>query len=293
MPDDVLAEINEIEDKRAHHNAEAERHRALRDELNDKTREWVDRRDALNSQVRELVDQANTHREARDALNAEVRKAKGLRDEWNRKAAELAGRVQTLKRERMPQSGLSLRKLKAELMGLEKRHMTTVLSPEKERGLVEQIGLLSSQIHALEKELEQYGEVRQAETELHAAKEQAEQSHRQVSELAEKAQTEHDAMLKLYEHADALRREADGAQEKFLETKALADEEHRKHIEHIRQVHDYDKLVYVLHQRTRKARKEKDEDTTRREAEEIFARFQSGEKLSTEDLLVLQKSGYL
>lgn len=288
-----IAEIDEIEEKRAHHNGEAERHRSLRDEYNDKTREWVDRRDALNGKVRELVDQANKHREDRDTLNAEVKKAKASRDEFNHKAAELAARVQTLKRERMPQSGLSLRMLKTELMALEKRHMTTVLSPDKERALVEEISELSTQIRTLEREVEQYGEVRQAEAELRSTKEQGEEAHRQVAELAERAQTEHDAMLKLYEQADALRREADAAQEKFLETKTFADEEHRKHIEHIRQVHDYDKLLYAIHQRDRKARKAVDEDAARREAEEIFARFQSGEKLSTEDLLVLQKSGYI
>ena len=108
-----------------------------------------------------------------------------------------------------------------------------------------------------------------------------------------KAQAEHDAMLKLYEEADKLRKDADDAQEKFIEAKLTADEEHREHIEHIRQVHDFDKIISGIRDRTRKARKEKDDSTAKREAEEIFDKFKSGEKLSTEDIMVLQKSGYM
>jgi uncharacterized coiled-coil DUF342 family protein len=75
--------------------------------------------------------------------------------------------------------------------------------------------------------------------------------------------------------------------------KLKADEEHRKHIEHIRQVHDYDKIISGMQQKLRKSKKEKDEDSARKEAAEIFDRFKAGEKLSTEDLMILQKSGYL
>ncbi len=285
--------IPELEEKRARHNSEAERHKRQRDELNEKTREWADRRDELNAQVRRLIEEANGRREMRDKLNAEVRQVKANRDEWNRKFNEFSDKVLDLKRERMPKSGQSIRKFKAELRALEKRHMTSVMSVEKERALVEEMGELSKKIKAMETEMEQFTEVKVAEQEAREAKDLAEGYHKQVSELAEKAQAEHDAMLKLYEEADGLRKEADDAQEKFIEAKLTADEEHRQHIDHIRQVHDFDKLISGIRDRTRKARKEKDDDTAKREAEEIFDKFKSGEKLSTEDIMVLQKSGYM
>jgi len=285
--------VEDLEEKRARHNADAERHKRSRDDLNEHTREWVEKRDELNARVRELIDQANEQRETRDRLNAEVRQAKASRDEWNFKYNEMSDKVVMLKREKMPKSGISIRKLKAELRALEKKHMTSVMSPDKERALVEQISEISSKIKAMEQELEQFTEIRQAEDGAHEAKDNAERFHRQVSELAEKAQVAHDAMLELYEEADELRKQADEAQEKFIETKMAADEEHRAHIEHIRQVHDYDKLISGIYDKSRKARKEKDDATVKREAEEIFERFRSGEKLSTEDIMVLQKSGYM
>jgi uncharacterized coiled-coil DUF342 family protein len=285
--------IPELEEKRSRHNSDAERHKRLRDELNEKTREWADKRDQLNAQVRRLIEEANSKREMRDKLNAQVKEVKANRDDWNQKFNELSDKVITLKRERMPKSGQSIKKYKAELRALEKRHMTSVLNPGKERALVEEIGALSAKVKAMEKEMEQFTEVKQAEKDAREAKDNAEDFHRQVSELAEKAQAEHDGMLKLYEEADKLRKEADAAQEKFIETKLTADEEHREHIEHIRQVHDFDKIIAGIRDKTRRARKEKDEDSAKKEAEEIFDKFRSGEKLSTEDIMILQKSGYM
>jgi len=285
--------IGELEDKRARHNADAEKHKRLRDELNDKTKEWAQRRDDLNSQVRKLIDEANIKRESRDKLNSEVREAKAQRDDWNRKFNDLSDKAINLRREKMPKSGLSIRKFKAELRALEKKHMTSVLSADKEKALMKEMSQLDAKIKEMEREIEQFSEVKTAEKEARDAKDNAENFHRKVSESAEKAQIEHDAMLKLYEEADRLRKEADSAQEKFIETKLAADEEHREHIEHIRQVHDFDKIITGIRDKGRKARKEKDDTSAKKEADEIFEKFRSGEKLSTEDIMVLQKSGYM
>jgi uncharacterized coiled-coil DUF342 family protein len=285
--------VEELEEKRSRQNAEAERHRHQRDELNEKTRQWADKRDELNSQVRKLIDEANSRRENRDKLNSEVREVKAKRDEWNGKYNDLSDKVQGLRREKMPKDGIPVRRIRAELRTLEKKHMTSVLSPDKERGLVEEMSRLSGKLREMEKEVEQFTEVRVAEQEAREAKDQAEKFHGQVAELAEKAQAEHDVMLKLYDEADALRKEADEAQEKFIEAKLAADEEHREHIEHIRQVHDFDKLISGIRDKSRRAKREKDDSVVKKEAEDIFDRFKNGEKLSTEDIMVLQKSGYL
>lgn len=285
--------MNTLEEKRTKQNEEAEKHRRLRDALNEETRHWVEKRDDLNACVREAIDRANEHRERRDKLNNEVRETKSKRDELNRTVAELTDELNQKKREKMPQGQYPLRKLKAQLRILEKKHMTSVLTPDKERALVEEIGELSSKIQDMEKEFEQFEEIRQIERDLREARKQAEQSHKSVSELAESAQIEHDEMVRLFEEADRLRREADQAQEKFIETKLNADEEHRKHIEYIREVHDFDKIISGMRQKLRKSKKEKEEDTAKKRAEEIFDRLKAGEKLSTDDLMILQKSGYL
>ncbi len=169
--------------------------------------------------------------------------------------------------------------------------MTSVMSAEKEKALMKEMSQLDAKIKGMEQEMEQFSEVKAAEKEARDAKDKAESFHRQVSELAEKAQAEHDGMLKLYDEADDVRKQADGAQEKFIETKLAADEEHREHIEHIRQVHDFDKIISGMQDKGKRVRR--DDESDKREAEQIFEKFRAGEKLSTEDIMVLQKSGYM
>jgi uncharacterized coiled-coil DUF342 family protein len=286
--------LDDLQLKRERENQEAERHRRRRDDLNDKTREWVEKRDALNAQVRALVDEATQHRIQRDELNAAVRVAKEERDKHNRRVNELQDHLNELKRRKLPRGAIPLGKLQQELKRLEFKQMTSVLSVDKERALIDEIQRLQGEMKKLERSLEENEDVRKIRDELKAARDLAEEAHRQVSELAEKAQTEHDQMTALYEKGDALRREADRAQEEFIKTKMLADEEHRKHIDRIRQVHDYDKIIHGIWMKSRGVPEAAaGEVDARKEAELIFERFKKGEKLSTEDLLTLQKSGYL
>ena len=286
--------LDELQLKRERENQEAERHRRRRDELNDKTREWVEKRDSLNAQVRALVDEATQHRIARDELNAQVKAAKEERDKYNRRVNDLQEQLNELKRRKLPRGAIPLGKLQQELKRLEFRQMTSVLSVDKERALIDEIQRFQGEVKKLEKALEENEDVRKMKEELKTARDLAEDAHKRVSELAEKAQEEHDKMTALYEQSDNLRREADRAQEEFIKTKMLADEEHRKHIEHIRQVHDYDKIIHGIWMKSRGVAEEVAEEVdAKREAEQIFERFKKGEKLSTDDILTLQKSGYL
>ncbi len=285
--------LEDLDQKRQLNNNEAEKHRRLRDELNEKTKEWVQKRDELNAKVRELVEEAAKHRETRDTLNEQVKASKESRDQWNKKVNELNENVTKLKKDSIPHEGPSVPRMKKDLKALEFKQMTSSLTKEKEKELVDLMKSLSMQIKEREKSLEMNSDVKGAIHDLREAKDQAEAQHKLVSELAEKAQAEHDSMIQLYEKADSLRKEADGSQEKFIETKVKADDEHKRHIEAIRQVHDYDKIITGLRQKARKARKKKDESSAMKESEEIFDKFKRGEKLSTEDLMTLQKSGYL
>ena len=280
-------------------NNDAEKHRRLRDDLNKQTKEWVAKRDALNAQVRELVDQASKHRENRDGLNVKVKESKDLRDEWNKKVSELNEKVSALRKDKEPlpekkqEGDVPIKQLKKQLRELEFKQQTSNLKKDKEDEIVKQISQLAHQIQEKEKVSEQGGEIRELVHQLRDAKAQAETYHKAVAEYARLAQTAHDDMIALYDQADKLRKEADAAQEKFVECKTQADEEHKKHIEQIKSVHEMDKDVGAIKTRKAKDRKKKVDSESKREAEEIFERFKAGEKLSTDDLMSLQKSGYL
>lgn len=285
--------LDELQEKRDRYNTEAEKHRNLRDKLNEETRTWLKLRDELNTEVRRLMEQANKHRAERDRLNGEVRAAKQQRDEWNRKANELSKRVSKLKKNYLPRGNIPVGQMKRKLKAMEFQQMTSVLTPDKERELIEAISKYRAEIKERERALEENPEVRKALEEAREAKRKAEEMHNCVEELAQKAQEEHEAMLALYDQSDAVRRDADMAQSDLIRTKMGADTEHRKHIELIRQVHDYDKIIAGLMQKRRVERRGRDDADEKRAAEHIYERLKRGEKLSTEDLMCLQKTGYI
>lgn len=287
----MVDSIEELEKVRDELNVKAEEHRTVRDRLNDETKKLVEKRDMLNDQVKKLVHEANQHRDSRNKLNDEVKSAKVLREELNRKANDAQAKVATLKRERLPKGGDSLAKLKKDLKNLEFKQMTSVLTSDKEKELIEILGKIQQQIREKEKLLEENADVKAAIKDANQAKADAEKQHAYVSELADKAQKEHDIMVKLYEESDELRKQADSMQEQFLKTKQAADEEHRKHIELIRQVHDYDKIIFGMRQKEKKDKKSKIEANAKKQVNDLFERFKKGEKLSTEDLMALQTKG--
>ena len=288
------ADLNELEEKRGIVNEDAEKHRKLRDELNNQTKEWKSKRDALNGQVRELVDEAGKCREERDQLNQKVRETKELRDEWNQKVTALKEQLAPYRTEKTDEKNeVPVKQLKKQLQDLEYIQQTKSLGKDKENEIVKQISVLARQIEEREKSYEQNDEIKGLVGQLREAKAQAETYHHQVSEYAEKAQAAHDKMIGFYEQADRLRKEADAAQAKFVECKQAADEEHRLHIEQIKSLHDVSKSADGIKNKKNAAKKRRADVESKKEAKEIFEKFKAGEKLSTEDLMTLQKSGYL
>lgn len=284
---------HELEKKRSELNSEAEKHRRERDKLNDKAREWIEKRDGLNTRAKELAEQAAECKKLRDEYNVEVRQAKEQRDIWNRNYHKLEDQLDKLKRKKTPIDMASPARLKKELKGLEFKQMTSVLSPADEKQLIERMSKIQKEIKKIEQMLEKDSEIINLTDEIRSAYNEAEKFHRTDEDFAEKAQQDHDMMVDLFEQSDKVRKEADGAQENFISAKLAADEEHRKHVELIKQVHDYDKMITGIRQKDKMSKRVKDEDVAKKQAEEIYSKFKAGEKLSTDDLMALQKAGYL
>jgi uncharacterized coiled-coil DUF342 family protein len=281
--------IEELERKRAESNAKADESRARRDRLNAEARSTAETRSRILDELHDKSAEAQDHRRLRDTFNLQVREEKRLREEWNHRLQELGDKVQELKRNRQPRPGaVPVWRLRKELKELEFRHMTTALTGDQEKRLIEEMKRLEAAVREQEEQLRQDPEVEQTLREFAEARTEAEAHHAAVGKLAEDAQREHEAMVVLYESVDALRRQADEVQAHLLEVKAQADEAHRAHIAAIEEVRDIEKMLFAARggrapQTWGEAEPPKEED--------FLARLKKGEKVSTEDLLELQKSG--
>lgn len=280
---------DDLERKRSESNAKADEFRAQRDRLNGESRARAEERAQLVDELRAKSAEAQDHRRHRDELNEEVREAKRLREEWNRKLQEASDRTAELKRLRTPRAGaIPVWRLRKELKELEFRHMTSALTGDQEKRLIEEMKRLQSAIRSQEDELRQDPEIEKANALLEEARTEAEKHHAAVGHLAEDAQREHETMVQLYEQVDELRRKADEVQARLIEVKTQADEAHRSHISSIEEVRDIEKLLYAARGGHAPAAWA---DAEPPREEDFLARLKKGEKVSTEDLLELQKAG--
>lgn len=293
--------LEKLEDKRHRLNREAEAHRKKRDRLNQQTKKHAEKRDELNAEVKKLLKGANRYKDKRDELNAKVQEHKSIREGLTKEYNSMKSQLDQMKRKRgAADDEKSLQKIKKEIRGLEFKQQTQVLETDKERGVVERIAKLKNEVRRKEDEMEANEDFRDLLQDVREAKRKMDEAHQKVNEYADLAQKEHDQMIESFSKSDKIRKEADRCQEKFVESKIAADAEHKSHIDMIHLVHDFDKIIYSLKQKRKTSKKDtKTKGATpgvpsgKVEAEKIYERFKKGEKISTEDLMMLQKFGFL
>ncbi len=285
--------LEELEEKREKANSRAEKFKILRDRKNLEAKRLVRKRDELNTKVRELIDRGNELKDERNELNEGVHKAKRLRDKMNKKVSTLSQQLRKKKKEILPKDGPNLDDLERDIRRLEYKQMTQVLSSEKERELVDKISSLKEIIEERRRLIDENEDIQRLTAALDEAKRIAEENHNKVSENADLAQEKHDEMLKLFKEADKVRADADETHEKFIKAKVKSDEYHHDHIAAVHEVQDYSKMIYGLRKKKRIAIKKKDDEDTLSKAQELYDQFKNGEKLGTEDIMMLQKAGLL
>ncbi len=279
-----------IEKKKDDLLAKMESYKNKRDRLNDKAGRWADKRDELNSKVKELIATAGEHRKKRGLLNEQVKNAKEKKKKLMAEEEQLSDTLGVLIKECLPEKGPYLSKLKNDLRALEFRQQTAVLTPKKEKALVGELSKIQKQIKEKEKMLEENKEVKEILTKLKQVRNELHIEKKKIAAFAHNAQKEHNEMNLLYSEADKLRKEADNAQKKFVENKILADKEHKEYVSSLEELKKIDKGFSGLKPGRVKFRVD---SGLKQQAEEIYKKFKDGEKLSTEDLMILQKAGLL
>ena len=233
------------------------------------------------------------HRKRRDEFNESVQRHKKLRDEAAAEADTAKKALDELKRTRMPKGGRPVHMIKKDIQALEFKQQTTVLTAPKERALIEQLQALYAELRQKEDAYKADPELKDALGKFEAARERAEKAHQKVAETAEKAQSEHESMVKLFEQSDRIRKEADKLQERFVGSKVEADKVHKEYIEVVNGIHELENKMLEMRTGVSTETRAEARDAAHSAADLVFEKFKKGEKLSTEDLMILQKAGLL
>jgi uncharacterized coiled-coil DUF342 family protein len=285
--------LNELIEKRKKILAESEQHKNRRNELNALASKCARERNALNNQTREFVEDAQKNKELRDKYNNEVQALKDRRNEINEQANAMFEEIEAFKRDHGGIKNRGLKELQKQIEHLEFRQQTEVFSTDKERELIEKIKQMKDSVREQEAELEQNKEIKAKITDARDLRKEASDLHAKVTEMAELAQKHHDLMVESYRKADKSREEADAGHRNFVEAQEAADAEHKYFIACQKELRDYDKVISGLRKKTKKAKVTKEQKAVRKEAEHLYTMFRAGEKLTTDDILLLQRSKLL
>ncbi len=261
--DEKEAEISKVADEREEFNKIAREQRKIRDEL--------------NASLKENLNKAIEFRNERNEINKEVEAAKKARNEANAKIKNLEWN--SGKRNKV--------KIENEIKKIDKIIETRVLDIKKENQLVKNA-------NDLRKQLMEIHEDESVKAEADELRKQSEEAHEKVIELSEKAQSAHEEMLKYFRKTDDIRTAADDAHKKFIEARRNASAKHEEFKAILSDIHVINKKLGSNKPKRRKSdnkgssggNKNREE---KQRAQEIFEKFKQGGKVSTEEILLLQK----
>jgi len=264
-----------------------------RDQLHALSKKLANERDSLNATIRQIRNETSDHKKLRDDLNERVKHAKDQRNKLNEKCREIKQQIREIEKKRSSSAGSNLGALRKQLHGLETEQMTQPMSPQKEKKVIEVISDIHSKIKKQEDILNKDPELKKALEEEKIFKKKAEKQHDTVESLASRAQSEHETMIKLISKLDNLTKKVNEIQETIVNAKIEADDVHRDFITHVDRIHELERELTATREQQIRKKKKAAKTVAHKEADEIFERFKNGEKLSTEDLMTLQKAGLI
>lgn len=256
--------IAKVADEREVFNREAKEQRKIRDELNSELKENLAKAIEFRDQRNEINKQVEENKKARNKVNDEIKNL-----EWS------SGKKDKIR-------------IEAEIKKIDKIIETRVLDIKKENQLVKNA-------NDLRKELAEIKEDDKVKEEAAELKKKSEEYHAKVVELSEQAQEAHEQMLSYFRKTDEIRTAADEAHKLFIQARKNASAKHEEFKMILSEIHVINKKLGSNKNRKRRPDKSSGSSTNKKNREEkeraesIFDKFKNGKKLSTEELLLLQK----
>ncbi len=258
-----------------------------RDELNTRVRSQLDKRNEINRQVKELITEVQKQKALRNEANSKVAELRKVRLEKTNQLKELRSKLRSSSekdsREQGKKNGKTSRRVREQMNKLEWRHQTGQISPKKEKDFFSTMKRLQSEYKSLKAEEEASSSSMLREVK-HAEKVQ-QKAHDAVTNASDKSEEAHSLMMELSNEVDRLRGMANTEHLELTTTKNEADVMHNKYIISLRCIHSMQDILKLSDSKN----KLHDEEE-RVEVTDLMSKLMSGDTLSTEELMLLQRN---
>lgn len=262
-------------------------------ELNDQKEKFFDQRNHVSREISELIKNVKGIRTERDTMTTEVKLSKEEREKLNddiKKAIADAKVLQTKRDELQSKSGLKEdpRFMMRELERMNYKIETEAMSFEKEKKLMKVINAMKKKVSSAKEVMVVSDKLRTLSREIDRMKAVANQAHEKVQVSAKASQEKHSGMVEVSHKIDELKKKEEEFNVQITAKKAEMQpigaelDAKAKLLNEVR-----GKLGLATEEgKQQKAAETKKKLTDR--ADEVRAKLMRGEKLTTEDILVLQ-----
>ena len=266
-----------------------------------------EKRDELNSQVKQLLTEVKSQRDKLNSLNEKINDVKQKRDSKNKLVKELIKKRKTItdqikeyrtaqkqnahetaKYEQIPKDPA---KLKAEIKKLDWDIQTRQHTIKQDEQMQKRLENLEQSL-ALVKSREKINKkLTKSRAKISDLEEALELIHELIVDNNHAGKKDHEELLILYRQIKELRTET---APKFKQIKELKKEADNAHYEYIGQLNKQKKQKQAKieteknHKEQEKTQKEKE---LAKKAKDLYEQFTKGKKLTTEELTIIQKYG--
>ncbi len=290
--------LEEFESKRESLRAEVEEHIKKRDAANEEAQKFAKKRDELNAKTHKLREEAKSKiaekndliekiKKLRDEKEAHYKELSKLREEYRKAKASAAQKINTK----------DIKAKERELQYLEKKQQTTELSKEDENKIITEIRRLNNELKKMkaerDEELLKNTDIKELAQKINEERKIGEDYKKQIEEISKRISQLSEEITSQLQVLDNVRKEADENHEQFVKYNQEAEKEHQAFIKAKNDLRDLEKAISALRNKNRSTKKREKESELQQKASELFERFKNGEQLTTEDLLILQKAGFL
>ncbi len=264
-----------------------------RERLSGDAQQFLEERSKYNEEFKRKREAVKEPKERRDALNTRVKELKSERDSARREASakrqEIKKTLYDLSQIKVYSEGRS-QDTSDELEHLEWMIQTTSMSKEDERSLMSRIAELEAKLQIQLKNESLKSRLNTLREDIKKLDVKAETSHRELIKLVDESEIYHNKMIELSEESNKIRLKADKAHKKLIEVK-----------NRLKEVQDRYIAVLV----TFKSKRKQERETRRREEEAKLKKFKNHieetatgklrrkEKLSFEEFKILIEKGMI
>jgi len=263
-------------------------------EINAQKESWFAKKEEIGKKIRELIGKVKDAKAKRNELTNSVRAEKEKRQQLNVAIVAKIDELKKIKEQKVEVSSkakerpMNLGQIKKMISEIERKVETEVMSFEKETVLMKRIRELRRQ----RDELLAMGEVNESRhgisKDIDVLKKEANSVHRDLQTKADESQQHHEKVITVSKEIDALKAEEDDAYKKFFELKQKFTEANNKLKEKLVELNDIHQRIGQVAEERRDERKQSRRKTLRQKEMDVEENIRRGEKLTTDDILVMQ-----